>query len=111
MVKITDLCTSCVQIITNPICPYCFSKQVVMWLRDKKLSPQKIARIKNLLRHLVKEAEENPSDINCIICGSKRVNLCMHCFTLMAKKIVEQNTEEHISHEFGEEFDTIIWRI
>jgi len=111
MVKVTDLCTGCVQIITNPICPYCFSRQVVIWLRDKKISRHQMSNIKRYLKRLVIEAEETPSNIRCIICGSKRVNLCTHCFTNSASKIVGKNTDEILIKEFDSDFNTIIWRI
>ena len=81
MVKITTLCTDCVQVITNPICPNCFAREVVMWLRDKDLPEKKLKLMKKYLRALAREAETIPSDIRCILCGSKRVNLCIYCFT------------------------------
>jgi|SRR3989338_8672489 len=111
MVKVIDLCTSCVQIITNPICPYCFSRQVIMWLRDKNIEPQKMKKIQKLLKTLVQEAEITPSDTRCIICGADRVNLCAYCFTSKASNILEKNTDKKITDEFKEDFNTEIWQI
>jgi len=111
MVRVMDLCTNCVQVITNPICPYCFSKQVLNWLRDKDVPSYRLSNIKRYLKALIIEAEETPSNIRCIICGSKRVNLCMHCFTNKASKIVERNADNEVMNDFYEDFNTIIWRI
>ncbi len=111
MVEVIDLCTGCVQVITNPICPHCFSNHVITWARDKNLSKQEIDSIKKQLKTLMNEAEETPSSTKCIICGSKRVNLCIYCFTNKAFRIVEKNTNNKITNEFNEDFDTKIWRL
>lgn len=111
MVKITSLCTDCVQIITNPICPNCFSKQVIAWLRDKKVSEEKMKKMQELFRKLIMNTEEAPSDIRCILCDCKKVNLCVYCFTNRAYRILDQNTSEKTKGEFKEDFNTKIWRI
>ncbi len=111
MVKITSLCTDCVQVITNPLCPYCFSRHVVTWLRDKKLPEYRLKRVKQLLRSLVLEAEETPADTKCIVCGSQRVNLCTYCITNRVTAIIEKNTSRKVVRNFEEDFDTIVWRI
>ena len=111
MVKVIDLCTDCVQVITNPICPNCFSRQVLSWLRDKNLPENKMKKIRQFLKILVREAGETPSDTKCIICGNKKVNLCLYCFTNKAARIVERNTNEEVIESFNEDFDSIIWRI
>ena len=110
MVKVTNLCTDCVQIITNPICPNCFSKHVLIWLRDKKISYYQMNSIKNLLNNLVKEAEETPSETKCILCDSRKVNICIYCFTNKARRILEKKAPT-IINEFKEDFNTAIWRI
>jgi len=111
MVKITPLCTICVQTITNPLCPSCFSRQVITWIRDKHLPPYKVKKIRRYLEILIGEAEETPSDIVCIICDSKRVNICTHCFTERAFKIVEKNSNQEVTEDFLEDFSTAIWTI
>jgi len=84
---------------------------VITWLRDKNLPSYKMSGIKKYLRTLIIEAEETPSNIRCIVCGSKRVNLCIHCFTNKAARIVERNTSQDIINNFNHDFDTIIWRV
>lgn len=106
--EIINLCTSCVQVITNPICPNCFSKHVINWLRDRNLPNYNINIIKKQLRKLVNESEETPSNNKCIICGTKRVNLCTYCFTNKALDIIEKNTLEEIQNKFNNDFSTKI---
>jgi len=112
MVKITSLCTGCVQPVTNPICPFCFSRHVTVWLRDKRLPGYKVSNIKKHLKRMVQEAEETPSDIKCIICMSKKVNLCTYCFILKATRIITKNLGEgKLLTQFNEDFNTEIWRV
>lgn len=111
MVKVTSLCVDCVQVITNPLCPNCFSKHVIAWLRDKKISSYRMNKIKNKFDCLIIEANEIPSDIKCILCGVKKVNFCVYCFTNRAYKIVENGTGDEIANKFHEDFNTKIWRI
>ena len=111
IIRLIDLCTNCAQVITNPICPHCFSQHILIWARDKNLPVYEMNNIERGLRILVIRAEENVSDIKCILCGLKKVNLCFHCFTNKAQRIIERNTNEKLTGEFNESFNTKIWRI
>lgn len=109
--RTTPLCTSCVQIMTNPICPSCFVRHVNYWLRDRPISQKQAEQVLVGLLNVVKEAEESPADMSCIVCGDEKVNLCTHCFTTKAGKVLEKNLREDLLLEFEEDFNTIIWRI
>ena len=110
MVKITSLCTSCVQVITNPLCPHCFVTHVSYWLKDQSVSAGTMKKIVEGMIQLITEAEDTPADIDCVACGSKRVNLCTYCFTNRATSILEKNLEnEKILSSFKESFGTDIW--
>ncbi len=112
MVKITSLCTNCVQVMTNPLCPACFSRHIGYWLRDKNLSQKQIRDIMAGLIRVVRDAEDSPADTSCIVCGAKKVNLCTYCFTNKAKEVVEKNlNDKDVINEFDDDFETIIWRI
>ncbi len=111
MVKVTSLCTNCVQVMTNPICPACFSRHISYWLKDKNLGQKQIANIMAGLLKVIKDAEESPADTSCIVCGAKRVNLCTYCFTNKARLVLEQNLNTETINEFDEDFETIIWRV
>ena len=112
MVEVTCLCTDCVQVMANPICPICFAKHINYWLRDKNLSQKDLTEIIAMLKDVVNEAEESPADISCIVCGEKKVNICTFCFTNKAKRILEKRLRNNeVMSEFEEDFNTIIWRI
>lgn len=112
MVNVTCLCTDCVQVMTNPICPTCFTKHVNYWLRDKNLSQKDLTEISATMKRVIIEAEESQTDISCIICGEIKVNICTHCFTNKAKGILERNLRnKEVLMDFEEDFNTIIWRV
>ena len=73
MVRVTSLCTDCVQVMTNPLCPKCFAKHINYWLRDKNLSQKEVAEITTAMASIISEAEESPADTSCIVCGEKRL--------------------------------------
>ena len=112
MVKVMSLCTNCAQVMTNPICPSCFARHIGYWLRDKDLTKKEMNSILADLIKVIKEAEESPADVSCIVCGAKKVNLCTYCFTNKAELILEKNLRnKEIIEDFEEDFNTILWRI
>ncbi len=112
MVKVTSLCTNCVQVMTNPICPSCFARHIGYWLRDKNLTQKEMRDILTGLLRVIQDAEESPSDTSCIVCGAHKVNLCTYCFTNKARLVLEKNlTNKDVLEDFDEDFETIIWRI
>lgn len=112
MTETNDLCDQCVQILTNPICPYCFTQHVLYWLRDKNLPNKKMLKIMRELAEVVKDSQESHANTKCIMCGTGKVNLCTYCFTNKATRILENNIEDDQQlDEFKEDFETIIWRI
>ena len=112
MVRVTSLCTDCVQVMTNPICPNCFAKHINYWLRDKNLSQKETQEIMKALANVINEAEESPADTSCIVCGEDKVNLCTYCFTNKVRRILEKSLRnKEVLNEFEEDFNTIIWRV
>ena len=109
--EMIHLCTDCAQVMTNPICPNCFSKHITSWLRDRKIPKKKMGSIRALLKKMVIEAAETPSDTECVICGGERVNVCTYCLTSRAQKIVVKNSGENVSKDFDEDFNTKIWTL
>lgn len=89
MVKITSLCTDCLHIITNPLCPYCFSMEVLMWLRDKNIRVKTMNRIRDKLKRFLALSEKYHSDIICIICKNNTVPLCSYCFIDKVEKMLK----------------------
>ena len=111
MVKVTSLCTDCLQIMTNPICPSCFVRHINYWLRDKNLTEKQMQTILVSLTKIIKDSEDAPADTSCIVCNERKVNLCTYCFTNKASRILEANLRPEVLADFTEDFQTIIWRI
>ena len=111
MVKVTSLCTNCVQIMTNPICPACFVRHINYWLRDRNLGQKEMQSVLIGLSRVIKDSEESPADISCIVCGERKVNLCTYCFTNKASKVLETNLRQDVLKDFTDDFETIIWRV
>lgn len=112
MENINSLCTSCMHIITNPLCPNCFKQEVLAWLSDKRISPMKIKMIKKQFNDFIRNESENLTDIECIICGKPAVTLCTYCFVEKSKEIVSENIEnKKINNQFQKAFNTDIWVI
>lgn len=112
MVNVIPLCTECAQTVTNPLCSNCFTNEIISWLRDKKISYQKMGTIMGDFQMLLEEAKESPSDINCITCQKNKVNLCTYCFLNKTKIILNKRIfNEEIHKNFDEDFNIQIWLI
>ena len=109
MFKEADFCTTCLETITNPLCPTCFSKHVVLWLRDKEIPKSNLEKIKKELKRVILKSGSYHSDIKCVICDRKKVSLCTYCVTEKSKKIIEKNLDLKTNKSFKEDFDTTIW--
>lgn len=106
MIKVTSLCTECAQPVTNPLCSKCFTNEIISWLRDKKISYPKIGSVMGDFQILLKEAQESPSDIDCISCNKTKVNFCTYCFLNKTRRIINKNiSNKKIHEEFEEDFD------
>ena len=111
MIIADALCTDCIQVISNPICPRCFSKEVNLWIKDRKIPYYKKRVIEKHIARLVNKMEDSPSDIKCILCNSGRVNLCIYCLTISTSRIIEKNAPQKVMQNFNKDFNTDIWNI
>lgn len=110
MIKTTSLCTSCVQPITNPLCPFCFVREVLVWLDEEFISKKTLLKIKKEFQKILLEVEDTPSDISCVVCGAPKVNYCTYCFTNKAERVLERNIGEgELLENFRDLFNTGIW--
>ena len=105
-----NLCTNCADTITNPLCPYCFSQHVLLWLRDKNLSDKQVKLVLMRLKDFIRESEVTPSDINCIICGREEVKVCTFCSMRKASEIIEKIAGQDASEMFDEDFNVGTWK-
>ena len=97
-------CENCIEIITNPICPKCFMKQVNYWLIDLKAN--KFAR--KIIMDKIKEelSNETLNKTECIICKNEKVSLCSYCIFLKIVRILKEfNFDKQLTEDFQEIFD------
>jgi hypothetical protein len=97
-------CAICLESITDPVCIYCYIKQVKTWFRDINVNPLvgkfAVNKIKDKL--LV----GGISEINCILCGSENVDICFYCFGFMTVQILrELNLPDSMIESFSESFN------
>ena len=112
MVKESQLCNQCAQVITNPVCARCFSRHVVYWLVDKNVSNKNRDEIIKKIYNYVLETEKTHSETSCIFCGFDRVNLCTYCFNFKVLGILNKSLkDESLVKRFQEDFDTSLWTI
>jgi len=104
------LCTECADVVTNPLCPYCFSRHVLLWLRDKNLDDRQVKKILSGLKKFIIEAEESSTEIDCIICNKEQAYLCTYCSIKNTSLIIEKNSNKEIAELFGEDFNHKLWK-
>ena len=104
------LCNSCFHEITNPICPVCFLREVEVWLEDRTMSSKRKEGIIEELTKLVNNLADRPSNTNCVLCGSRNVNLCMYCLVWKTERILIKHTKSKRTLEnFEEIFNYNAW--
>ena len=82
----------------------------MLWLNDKNLSEKQERFILTGLKKFIRESEETPSEMMCIICGREEVKFCTYCSILKAGNIIEKVAGSDIEDQFLEDFDAKIWQ-
>ena len=86
-------CLECVEVITNPVCPSCLSKEMKIMVAEHN---------EDLAKQI--EAPCLPGgDTNCITCNNS-MNLCAHCFSKDIYLFLKEKKKE-IAEEFMRRFD------
>lgn len=112
MIQETPLCTECAHVITNPMCPRCFAQHVLYWLRDKDLSEKQKVRVVKKFAKIVREAEQTPANMKCVVCSHSQVNLCTCCFIGKSSKVIKKEVKiKQVTDGFNEDFNCEIWDI
>ncbi|MFA4960402.1 MAG: hypothetical protein WC548_01945 [Candidatus Pacearchaeota archaeon] len=86
--KEKSLCISCFEPITNPICEWCYLKQISRWFEYKGLNDIK----KNLIISNLKKAfsKEISADDTCVLCQKEEVKICSYCFFVKIVKVMKK---------------------
>lgn len=104
MVRNQQVCVSCYQGISNPICEKCHTKQLAVWLNDYDANPKIIT---NIIRRMRKSFSiEKANDALCIICGTELVSICTYCYFFKVDKVLQTlNLPEETIENFLEIFN------
>lgn len=106
MNEIDYLCVGCFHTITNPICSVCFIKEVRTWIRDEYISTKSKEKIIEELERITHNLEEGQSNTSCILCNSRKVDLCAFCLTLKTSRIIKKSMHgKKINNNFKEIFN------
>lgn len=104
------LCTNCLHTISNPICGVCFLRELEIWLRDNKIIKKEQTKILKDMRNAIDQLGENPSQLDCVICNSRKVDLCMYCLVWKTKRILQKHIhQKKVLNHFDEIFNYNIW--
>jgi len=109
MIKINCICANCSELITEPICPSCFRREIFTWLNEQELSKDKLRQLKGAVSEILDDTRVlSRSDISCIICHERMSNICSYCMTKDSMDILgEESLEEkemlfnYKIHDFG----------
>jgi hypothetical protein len=98
-----NLCISCFEPITNPICEWCYLKQIDRWLEHSGVNNKKREAIQLKLREaLTPEIETNT---NCVLCGDE-VKVCSYCFLIRVTKTLKKiKLSEELIQSFLADFN------
>ncbi len=82
----------------------------MLWLGDKNLSEKQERFILIGLKKFIRESEESPSEMMCIICGREEVKYCTYCSINRAARIINNVVSPQLAEAFLEDFDAKIWQ-
>lgn len=73
------LCDVCSEAVTNPLCPFCITKEIDAWLTlYPNLRKELLPKIKPYLKKINEKVEDSTQ---CIKCKNKSASVCPYCFT------------------------------
>ena len=88
MITEQNLCVSCYEPITNPVCEACHLREINAWLEDIDLSKA----IKSLVIEEIRKnlPEEAMNENKCILCGKNTLSTCSYCFFLVSARVLKK---------------------
>ncbi len=74
------VCSQCLNIGTNPVCPFCLFKEFAVWINEQEIE----ISLKRIIMHKMKKYFALNEKINsfqyCIICHNLHGEICTPCF-------------------------------
>lgn len=71
----TNICVRCNEKISNPICPFCLSRDINQWLKGQESGVKK-----EIEKEIKNKLKNNTHSKECVICGYGSVYMCPPCF-------------------------------
>jgi hypothetical protein len=96
-----ELCVSCYEEITDPICLNCNLKHFDLWLKSTELPKNKKSLIKNKTKSII--SKESLNEEKCILCKKNPVEICFSCLFSKIKNTLEKSP--HLDGDVLESFD------
>ncbi len=85
------VCTHCLSIEANPICPFCLFKETAQWIDEQRiLSRTEKICLARILRSNLASSEKNNLLQNCIICHRLHGEVCLSCFVNKSIKTLKK---------------------
>jgi hypothetical protein len=99
-----NLCISCFETITHPICEWCYIKQITKWLEHAGINGIKKEKIIAVLKQNM--TREMSTENTCILCHKEEVKICSYCFFLnIAKQMKKIKLSEDLIQSFLADFN------
>lgn len=84
--KNEDLCLTCGEITSHPLCQDCIGNSFFTWLHEhKKIEPE----TKEVVQHFLEKTKHTKGK-RCIGCGKEKVHTCPYCFTEYLYKVIKE---------------------
>ena len=87
MIKSKSQCLQCREVISNPICEHCYTKQVKLWMEESEIDVKTRNQVLKRIKSVNSKDFEYEDGLNCIFCG-KETSLCSHCFFFRVFRIL-----------------------
>ena len=83
----SNSCVVCGYSISDPVCGRCYIKQTGILL--KELNPHETSNEIILRKIKNKFPTETLNDSECILCKKDNLSLCLYCFYIMSRNLIE----------------------
>lgn len=98
------MCITCYEPITNPVCEWCYMKQISSWLEHAGMKNEKREKIISSLKESF--TPELPTGNTCVLCGKEEVKICSYCFFVkIGKEMKKIKLSEHLVQSFFADFN------
>lgn len=103
-----QVCSSCFQGVSNPVCEKCYTKQLAFWLKDYAPNNQALNKI---VKKIKSDFSYDQTDTACINCEQEKVSICTYCYFFKIERILRNSKlPEEIMDSFLEVFNYPLYK-